>query len=128
MTLLRARVTFCTNVASATREHSIRLRQACSSFWSDEQRDWRSFLSGVDKEYEAIIRLGFATDTGDRTGKPIPDDPATAREQKLGPTARSKKHLASLRGEIEQVPPMYSAKKLKAKSSTSLRGAERSRT
>ncbi len=30
------------------------------------------FLSGVDKEYEAIIRLGYATDTGDRTGNPIP--------------------------------------------------------
>src|SRR6185503_6457755 len=30
------------------------------------------FLSGVDKEYEAIIRLGYATDTGDRTGTPIP--------------------------------------------------------
>src|ERR1041384_2917493 len=30
------------------------------------------FLSGVDKEYEAIIRLGDSTDTGDRTGNPIP--------------------------------------------------------
>jgi tRNA pseudouridine(55) synthase len=26
------------------------------------------FLSGADKEYDAIIRLGYATDTGDRTG------------------------------------------------------------
>src|SRR5918998_5184010 len=34
------------------------------------------FLSGVDKEYEAIIRLGYSTDTGDRTGNPIsgPED------------------------------------------------------
>src|SRR5215212_9693808 len=30
------------------------------------------FLSGVEKEYEAIIRLGYSTDTGDRTGNPIP--------------------------------------------------------
>src|ERR671926_1759132 len=30
------------------------------------------FLSGDDKEYEAIIRLGYSTDTGDRTGNPIP--------------------------------------------------------
>ena len=30
------------------------------------------FLSGADKEYEAIIRLGYATDTGDRTGTPLP--------------------------------------------------------
>jgi tRNA pseudouridine55 synthase len=28
------------------------------------------FLSGVDKEYEAIIRFGFSTETGDRTGSP----------------------------------------------------------
>src|SRR6266567_2951287 len=26
------------------------------------------FLSGAEKEYEAIIRLGYATDTGDITG------------------------------------------------------------
>src|ERR1700687_6330100 len=26
------------------------------------------FLSGAEKEYEAVIRLGFATDTGDVTG------------------------------------------------------------
>src|SRR6187455_1839803 len=29
------------------------------------------FLSDADKEYEAIIRLCYATDTGDRTGTPI---------------------------------------------------------
>src|SRR6185436_15942356 len=29
------------------------------------------FLSGLEKEYEAVIRLGYATDTGDVTGKPI---------------------------------------------------------
>src|SRR6476646_4161667 len=34
------------------------------------------FLSGVDKEYEAIIRLGYSTDTGDRTGTPIAGPPA----------------------------------------------------
>src|ERR1700736_4782330 len=27
------------------------------------------FLSGAEKEYEAVIRLGYATDTGDVTGK-----------------------------------------------------------
>ena len=27
------------------------------------------FLSGVEKEYEAVIRLGYATDTGDLTGQ-----------------------------------------------------------
>src|SRR6476659_4186174 len=36
------------------------------------------FLSGADKEYDAIIRLGYATDTGDRTGKRI-DGPESAK-------------------------------------------------
>jgi tRNA pseudouridine55 synthase len=73
------------------------------------------FLSGVEKEYEAVIRLGFATDTGDVTGKPIrstaPDDPAG--DQPTGRWGREEIEAAleSLRGDIDQVPPMYSAKK-----------------
>ena len=67
------------------------------------------FLSGDDKEYDAIIRLGYATDTGDRTGKPI-DGPKNA---KLGNWNEHEiqQALESLRGWIDQVPPMYSAKK-----------------
>src|SRR6478752_4664243 len=34
------------------------------------------FLSGLDKEYEAVVRLGYATDTGDVTGKPLIDSDA----------------------------------------------------
>lgn len=69
------------------------------------------FLSGLEKEYEAIIRLGYSTDTGDITGKRIPDPPEDLRAQ--GPWSREEIEAAleSLRGEIEQVPPMYSAKK-----------------
>lgn len=70
------------------------------------------FLSGVDKEYEAIIRLGYATDTGDRTGTPI----AGAALQTTSWTEREiDETLRSLSGEIEQVPPMYSAKKVDGK-------------
>src|SRR4030095_13731795 len=68
------------------------------------------FLSGAEKEYEATIRLGYATDTGDLTGAPVPDSFTTAatefHREEMG-TA-----MASLRGDIEQTPPMYSAKKL----------------
>src|SRR3977135_2182794 len=32
------------------------------------------FLSGAEKEYEAVIRLGFATDTGDVTGVSLRED------------------------------------------------------
>lgn len=69
------------------------------------------FLSGLEKEYEAIIRLGYSTDTGDITGKRIPDPPDGLRA--LGPWRREQIEAAleSLRGDIEQVPPMYSAKK-----------------
>ena len=29
------------------------------------------FLAGAEKTYEGVIRLGFATDTDDRTGRPL---------------------------------------------------------
>jgi tRNA pseudouridine55 synthase len=70
------------------------------------------FLSRVDKEYEAIIRLGYSTDTGDRTGKPIPGPAANGgkwTEEEIEAA------LQSLRGNIDQVPPMYSAKKVEGK-------------
>ena len=70
------------------------------------------FLSGVDKEYEAIIRLGYSTDTGDRTGTPIAGPPAR-REPWTEPEIEAA--LQSLRGNIDQVPPMYSAKKIEGK-------------
>src|ERR1041384_8324080 len=56
------------------------------------------FLSGVNKEYEAIIRLGYSTDTGDRTGNPIPGPPAKPdawNEQEIEAA------LQSLRGDID---------------------------
>jgi tRNA pseudouridine55 synthase len=75
------------------------------------------FLSGVDKEYDAIIRLGFATDTGDRTGNPIPGPHGSADPSRRGrwSEAEIEQALASLRGWIDQVPPMYSAKKIGGK-------------
>src|SRR5438034_9568573 len=73
------------------------------------------FLSGADKEYEAVIRLGYATDTGDVTGRRLegPNGALTAETQRTQSLRREdiESALASLRGEIDQVPPMYSAKK-----------------
>ncbi len=71
------------------------------------------FLSGAAKEYEAVIRFGYATDTGDLTGKPISD---TGEKPIDLPAPSWSVHeievaLQSLSGEIDQVPPMYSAKK-----------------
>src|SRR6267143_2212961 len=74
------------------------------------------FLSGLEKEYEAVIRLGYATDTGDITGKPIRNSEGDDAERNVNPGQRWSKEqieaaLESLRGEIDQVPPMFSAKK-----------------
>jgi tRNA pseudouridine55 synthase len=67
------------------------------------------FLAADDKQYEAIIRLGYSTTTGDRTGDPVsPPSKATGNwsEDEI------ESALESLRGNIDQVPPMYSAKKV----------------
>jgi tRNA pseudouridine55 synthase len=76
------------------------------------------FLSGEDKEYDAIIRLGYSTDTGDRMGTPLPPGPpASEGKSRFGMWTEDEMELAlaSLRGYIDQVPPMYSAKKIGGK-------------
>lgn len=69
------------------------------------------FLDKDEKEYEAVVRFGFETDTGDRTGSP--------KSQVQSPKAMDleviRRALAEFRGEIEQTPPMYSAKKVEGK-------------
>jgi len=127
------------------------------------------FLSGAEKEYEAVIRLGYATDTGDLTGtrlqgraseesaslkaathdQPAPEEGVrtervdeAVRDEGVDEWVRDKgvdegaggtpgvpvktltgqingafsaeaieSAMTSLLGEIDQVPPMYSAKK-----------------
>jgi len=62
---------------------------------------------GLDaaKEYVADVRLGSATDSGDAEGAVIEQRPVAVDAAKL---ARA---LAGFRGEIDQIPPMYSALK-----------------
>jgi len=79
------------------------------------------FLNAAEKEYEAVIRLGFATDTGDLTGATIADHNITSARSRSGPEGADsslsftdqeiESAMAPLRGGIDQVPPMYSAKK-----------------
>ncbi len=76
------------------------------------------FLSGADKEYNAVVRFGYETLTGDITGEIRPDTRTNQRSEVFArdwTTETIDRALATLRGEIEQVPPMYSAKKLKGK-------------
>lgn len=67
----------------------------------------QSEIMGRDKTYLARCRLGIKTDSGDISGKII--------EQKSVPPLNEtvvKDVLKSFIGEIEQIPPMYSALKL----------------
>jgi len=69
------------------------------------------FLDRDVKEYEAIVRFGFETDTGDRTGELR----ITNYELRNVSTEEVENVLKDFRGEIEQTPPMYSAKKVDGK-------------
>src|SRR5437016_13674990 len=42
------------------------------------------FLTGADKEYEAVIRMGYATDTGDITGTPRTQPSETENPRRRG--------------------------------------------
>jgi tRNA pseudouridine55 synthase len=77
------------------------------------------FLAGAEKEYEALVRFGYATETGDLTGArrelPPTEDATDVRPCAEWRMEEVESALESLRGEIEQVPPMYSAKKVGGK-------------
>ena len=66
------------------------------------------YLDKDAKEYEAIVRFGFETDTGDRTGELR----ITNYELRDFSDDELETVLEDFRGEIEQTPPMYSAKKI----------------
>lgn len=72
------------------------------------------FLSGAEKEYEGVIRFGYATDTGDVTGTPLPVDAQRRAVARLS-AADIESAMTVLRGQIEQLPPMYSAKKIQGR-------------
>jgi tRNA pseudouridine55 synthase len=65
------------------------------------------FYGGAEKSYEGVIRLGFATDTYDAEGKPAspPIEVKVTLEQLREAAAR-------FQGDIEQMPPPFSAKKI----------------
>jgi tRNA pseudouridine55 synthase len=69
-------------------------------------------FSNYDKEYEAELCLGARSDTGDREGKITEKKDWRLGVRSAGDVERV---FASFRGEIRQVPPMYSAKKIKGK-------------
>ena len=64
-------------------------------------------ISGTIKSYRAILTLGEETDTLDIDGKTINRCPVSILDEK-----KVKSVLNDFLGESEQVPPMYSAKKV----------------
>ena len=64
------------------------------------------FLNTADKQYEGLIRLGTATDTGDRTGKVIRTAAVPATDE-----IALRQITRQFTGDYLQVPPMYSALK-----------------
>ena len=64
-------------------------------------------ISGTIKSYRAILTLGEETDTLDIDGKIINTCPVSILDEKM-----VKSVLNDFLGESEQVPPMYSAKKV----------------
>lgn len=67
----------------------------------------QAYLMGMEKTYEGTIQFGWATDSYDATGTPAGDPVEQSVEHiDFAP------HLAPFRGEIEQMPPAFSAKKI----------------
>lgn len=70
----------------------------------DDAVKLQHWITDADKAYDALFVLGFATDTEDAVGR------ETERGDPTGLTAeRVAAALAGFVGEIDQVPPMYSA-------------------
>ena len=64
------------------------------------------FFEHAEKTYETVLRLGLTTDTEDITGTVLTEQDAFVTGEML------EKVLEKFRGEIMQVPPMYSALKI----------------
>ena len=64
------------------------------------------FFEHAEKTYEAVIRLGLVTDTQDTSGAVLEEREVSLSEEELLGI------LQQFRGEIMQIPPMYSALKV----------------
>ena len=81
------------------------------------------FLSASDKSYDAVIRLGFSTDTGDAHGRPIEPSYRAA----LPSCDAIEAALEQFRGTFLQQPPAFSAKMIGGQRSYALARARSKR-
>jgi tRNA pseudouridine55 synthase len=68
------------------------------------------YVSASDKRYQATIRLGSSTDTFDADGRITSSSPIDDISEEM-----FTEHLQKFIGEMEQVPPPYSAVKVKGR-------------
>ena len=64
------------------------------------------FFEHAEKTYEAVLQLGITTDTEDISGEVLEKRPVTVTKEEFEGI------LPQFRGEILQIPPMYSALKI----------------
>ena len=64
-------------------------------------------LTEETKTYEAILRLGLVTDTQDTSGQVLSESPVLCTEEEV------REAILSFEGPMDQIPPMYSALKVK---------------
>jgi tRNA pseudouridine55 synthase len=70
----------------------------------DDAVKLQQWITETDKAYEALVVFGFATDTEDAEGREVErGDPAGITSERVAAA------LTGLVGEIDQIPPMYSA-------------------
>jgi tRNA pseudouridine55 synthase len=74
-----------------------------------EATKFSSYLLGANKTYRATCRLGETTTTGDAEGEVVERRPVMVDAKQI------RQSLAQFVGEIEQIPPMYSALKHQGK-------------
>ncbi len=79
-----------------------------------------TFLSGSNKSYEAVVRLGFSTDTADAQGRVLGASVTALPGREAIDAA-----LDAFRGTFLQQPPAFSAKKVDGKRSHKLARARR---
>jgi tRNA pseudouridine55 synthase len=69
------------------------------------------FFSAAEKSYSGTIRFGFATDTYDADGEPAGPDRWPEAEQTVT-LERVRAAAARFHGDMDQMPPQFSAKKI----------------
>lgn len=70
-----------------------------------EATKFSQYLLDADKAYEAVIQLGVTTTTGDAEGQIVERHPVVVTPEQL------EQALRNFVGDVQQIPPMYSALK-----------------